>query len=738
MAGRERDVDAEGGGATAGKGDAAANATSAVTSAAGADAHESGAAQGSAADSTGDTGAGGAAPSRSARRRRNKSRKKPHASAASGTDESLPLSGQVPLAGDPDFPLRLTHGGAKRGRMLVADRDLPAGTELFFEVPSCYTLLHDYAASHCARCLRAAEGAARVECGDCGRVAWCSAACRALDAPRHAPACRAMAELTTADMAAALRVDAALASMVAAIAVERARLRGGGGASGGEGGTDAGPRNGAATVSFEAVDTLESHRDSVTPEFLDVAQRTAEAVLARLPQEVAAHCDADALIDASCRVNSNAYGVLWDVGGAVQSVAAALLPLCAMVNHSCYPNAINSARLLTPEEAAAVVARGGPPGAAFAVTMRTVAEVKRGEEVTVPYIALLGSRAARREELMATKHFHCECPRCTLSAALPPAAREAEAAANGVCCRACGDVDGTMAPAAGAAGGKKKRRRKKGKQQSGAPPPPAVPAPAAGDGSGTAAGGAGVGGAGSGGSGGAVLQCPKCGARAAASVAHGVESAAREALRVAVVPSDAGNDDECLTLLRGWVTAHCAVDSAAGKALCAAIGATSSAPPPPGVGSSCAVLDAFGGDDGFIDLSAGADSIDAALDAATRAASGEASLILHPHHALAIECALQVVHCEQRRAARGNVAAATAGARCLAWLLEVTEPLLETANLERAGWYVRRAEALDIAAGSGPASSSRVAGLRREASECRRTAKQIMSVILGVDHPSTQ
>jgi len=169
------------------------------------------------------------------------------------------------------------------------------------------------------------------------------------------------------------------------------------------------------------------------------------------------------------------------------NVGVGLFPTFAMLNHSCAPNCCFA---FSP--------------AKRAMEIRTLVPVAPGDELTVSYIDLYQSTAARRKELKATKHFLCGCARC----AAPTAD---DAVLEGVCCGAClcaGRDPGACllvptAPAPTAPGGsedellatfgelsakpgakadvkqkKKKKDKKAGVAQLLPPPPPPAPAPA--------------------------------------------------------------------------------------------------------------------------------------------------------------------------------------------------------------------------------------------------------------------
>ncbi len=79
-----------------------------------------------------------------------------------------------------------------------------------------------------------------------------------------------------------------------------------------------------------------------------------------------------------------------------KSMGLGLFPLCAMFNHSCFPNC-------------AFVNNGS------ALVFRTVRPVQKGDELTVAYTQLDKSRATRRARLLQDRGFLCRCRRCRLA-----------------------------------------------------------------------------------------------------------------------------------------------------------------------------------------------------------------------------------------------------------------------------------------------------------------------------------
>ena len=91
------------------------------------------------------------------------------------------------------------------------------------------------------------------------------------------------------------------------------------------------------------------------------------------------------------RFTLNNFGILNDLQNVV---ASGLYPSASVLNHSCSPNCILTYRGDT-------------------VTIRTIRDVREGEELTHSYIDLCQTTEERREILQAEYGFKCDCERCT-------------------------------------------------------------------------------------------------------------------------------------------------------------------------------------------------------------------------------------------------------------------------------------------------------------------------------------
>jgi hypothetical protein len=74
------------------------------------------------------------------------------------------------------------------------------------------------------------------------------------------------------------------------------------------------------------------------------------------------------------------------------------------------------------------------------MTVRTIREVKKGQELCLSYVDLYQPRHQRQEELLTTKHFACQCERCAA-----PIETSKDRMLNGFSCKEKG-CKGVMIP----------------------------------------------------------------------------------------------------------------------------------------------------------------------------------------------------------------------------------------------------------------------------------------------------
>ena len=131
---------------------------------------------------------------------------------------------------------------------------------------------------------------------------------------------------------------------------------------------------------------LVSNRDKQDESFKTTIKKTIEALRPFLPGDL--RMDVDWAINVACINNSNAYSLTVDQN----NYGIGIFPFLSLFNHSCYPNCVWTAH-------------------AGHVSIRNIAPLAKGEQLTVNYIDLYKTTEERRADLRKTKHFECMCIR---------------------------------------------------------------------------------------------------------------------------------------------------------------------------------------------------------------------------------------------------------------------------------------------------------------------------------------
>lgn len=120
----------------------------------------------------------------------------------------------------------------------------------------------------------------------------------------------------------------------------------------------------------------------------------AEAVCTAVAADVAARLEVEPaeLEQAIRRVNANAFAFAADVDPTL-ALGMAIVPGASRLNHGCWPNC--------------AIANHG-----VEYQIRALRSIEEGEPLTLPYIGLIETRAARRAKLRHERGFECACARC--------------------------------------------------------------------------------------------------------------------------------------------------------------------------------------------------------------------------------------------------------------------------------------------------------------------------------------
>ncbi|CAM9395772.1 unnamed protein product [Ectocarpus fasciculatus] len=303
------------------------------------------------------------------------------------------------------------------GRCVIASRDLKAGELVLREPPFVKVVRRDCASRQCANCCQQVTEQGKIE-ADVPFAVYCCRACQAQEDALRAAEASALGKL--AGISAARDVDIDLLRMLLRLLITRAKALGLREPSGdsesvsrgvdeeGEGGTMG--EGLFLRQQWHNLYALMHHQEAMAPEWLSVVREAAEDLLHILPEWV--RFDVEEVVQLACRVNVNAHG-LRDDSGSNLVIGVGMFPLTAMINHTCRPNCT-------------FAYFGGN------LEVRTLEPVAAGTELSVYYIDLLQSTAARRQELLTSKHFLCKCSRCENPSSM-------DDYLDGVCCNDCGE-----------------------------------------------------------------------------------------------------------------------------------------------------------------------------------------------------------------------------------------------------------------------------------------------------------
>ena len=100
------------------------------------------------------------------------------------------------------------------------------------------------------------------------------------------------------------------------------------------------------------------------------------------------------MIQLACQINANSFALDNPNESVGNEIGVSFLPISALFNHSCSPNAV------------AITDKSGNN------VVRTVQPVKKGHDLCISYIDVYLPIQERRGKLLETKHFWCECDRC--------------------------------------------------------------------------------------------------------------------------------------------------------------------------------------------------------------------------------------------------------------------------------------------------------------------------------------
>jgi len=283
-----------------------------------------------------------------------------------------------------ESPVVLVATGDTRGRGLAAARAIRAGELVLISQPACMSVHRKHAPFICASCAAFSEdGLLSERCEACECTHYCSAKCRAADAPLHEPHCDALRKLNadrklkkeeTSFVRLLLRLLSRCASGAASLDSVTSLMSDHAGVKGYK---RRKRQRAAAARAFvkllprkgDAEPSALARQLEICPKFRKA--RNVEALLDRGPLNEFGLCELD----------GEAAGCGW-------------YPSAAMVNSSCVPST-------------AVQLEGA------ALHFYALRELRAGEEITFCYCTLAGGgELTRRANLVESWGIDCECERC--------------------------------------------------------------------------------------------------------------------------------------------------------------------------------------------------------------------------------------------------------------------------------------------------------------------------------------
>jgi len=207
--------------------------------------------------------------------------------------------------------------------------------------------------------------------GTCAGVGYCSPACR----QRHEAAHRVEHKVVrqASNIAAQSHADITLIKLAVRIIAMRSLNRG-------------------KREQFDKqVMNLMGHEERCPLEWVDSVTRAAKLIMPLLPKD--ARLSTRDFVGICSRINTNSHRMHYLI--LPQCIlGVGLFPLASLINHSCHPNCAfhNQGQTLY---------------------VRTLCDVKQGEELCYSYIDLYQSRSKRQAELLSSKFFECQCERCS-------------------------------------------------------------------------------------------------------------------------------------------------------------------------------------------------------------------------------------------------------------------------------------------------------------------------------------
>ncbi|KAM9817253.1 N-lysine methyltransferase SMYD2-A [Neosynchiropus ocellatus] len=253
-----------------------------------------------------------------------------------------------------------------KGRGLRALRHFAVG-ELVFTCPAfCYVLTVNERGAHCENCFSRREDLSK--CGKCKQAYYCNVDCQRADWPMHKLECVAMC--AHGDDWCPSEVVRLVARIILKQRVSTERTQ---------------SERLLLLKEFEAhLDKMDSEKDEMNRTDIAALRHFYGKYIQDLPDE-------KSLTELFAQVNCNGFTIEDEE---LSHLGSAVYPDVALMNHSCSPNVIVTYKGTVAE-------------------VRAVQEINPGDEVFNSYIDLLYPTDDRKERLLDSYFFTCQCTECT-------------------------------------------------------------------------------------------------------------------------------------------------------------------------------------------------------------------------------------------------------------------------------------------------------------------------------------
>ncbi|XP_077570070.1 N-lysine methyltransferase SMYD2-A [Stigmatopora nigra] len=254
----------------------------------------------------------------------------------------------------------------ERGRGLRALRHFEVG-ELVFACPAySYVLTETERGAHCEHCFNRKEDLSK--CGKCKQAYYCNIDCQRGDWPMHKLECVAMCVSGENWCPSETVRLVARIIMKQRITTER-----------------------TSSERLLLLKEFQAHLDKMDSEKDEMNQTDIAALHHFYSEHISNIPDDQALIELFAQVNCNGFTIEDEE---LSHLGSAVFPDVALMNHSCSPNVIVTYKGTVAE-------------------VRAVKEISPGEEVFNSYIDLLYPTDDRKERLLDSYFFTCQCTECT-------------------------------------------------------------------------------------------------------------------------------------------------------------------------------------------------------------------------------------------------------------------------------------------------------------------------------------